>query len=384
MIKILRIITRLNIGGPAIHVISLNDGLDKKKFKSYLVTGKEGEGEGSMLGLAKERGFDVIVIPELEREISPIKDLIALFKLIKLIRKIKPYIVHTHTAKAGFLGRLAARLCGVKIIIHTFHGHVLHSYFGKIKTDFFIFLERMLSLLSTRIITISPHQMEEILSFKIGNKQRVVVIPLGLPLERFYDLSSKKGFLRNELGISDCPLVGIIARLVPIKDIGTFLLSAKLVLVDIPNAKFAIVGDGPLLDEMERYAKSLGIEKSTFFLGFRDDLDKIYADLDCLVLCSLNEGLPVCIIEAQASGIPVIATSVGGVVDLITDRKTGLLVPKKDPSALAEAIKQVLQNRELARKMADLARKEVNKYEEKRLIKDIEALYEELIAKLKY
>lgn len=380
MLVVLRIITRLNVGGPSIHTILLSSGLCKERFKTYLVFGKEGKDEGSLKDEAEKTNIELIFIPELQREISPIKDIIALFKLIRIIRRIKPDIVHTHMAKAGMLGRLAAWLCGVRIIIHTFHGNIFHSYFSKAKTLFFIFIERLLSIISTKIITLTESQRDEVLKFKIGNKNKVVIIPLGLSLDKFY--SPKKGLLRKELGISEEPLIGTTARLVPIKDIGTFLEGARIVLEEIKDAIFVIAGDGYLREELEKKAQSLGISKSVSFLGFREDLEVFYLDLTCFVLSSLNEGLPVAIIEAQASGIPVVATNVGGVPSLVSS-DTGITVSPKNPQALGEAIKSILKNPEMARKMGEKARENSKKYTIKRLIKDIERLYEEIYTSYK-
>jgi len=376
MIKVLRIITRLNIGGPSIHVILLSDRLNKERFKTYLVVGKEGKNEGSMLKEAEKRNIEVIFIPELQREISPIKDIIAFFKIIRIIRKIKPDIVHTHMAKAGTIGRLSAWICGVGIIIHTFHGNVLSSYFGRIKTLFFIFIERWLSKISTRIITLTENQRDEILKFGIGCPDKVIVIPLGLPLDRFYK-TKDGGRLRKELSVFEKPIVGTAARLVPVKDIGTFLEACKIVLEEIKDAIFVIAGDGYLRKELEKKAENLGISKMVFFLGFRDDLENIYRDLSCFVLSSLNEGLPVSIIEAQASGIPVVATDVGGVSELVS-KETGILVPPKNPNALADGIKRILKNPEISKKMGERAKENSKKYTQERLIENIEGLYEKL------
>ncbi len=377
MLKVLRIITRLNIGGPSVHTILLSEGLSKEGFKTYLVVGNEGDNEGSLRNEALKRNINLIFIPELQRGISVIMDIVAFFKLIKIIRKIRPDIIHTHMAKAGMIGRLCAWLCGVDIIIHTFHGHVLHSYFGKIKTLFFIFIERLLSLISTRIITLTENQKDEILKFGIGNKDKVVVIPLGLSLEKFYNMPEKRGLLRKELGISDKPLVGTIARLVPIKDIGTFLEAARIVKEEIKDCTFVIAGDGELREELEKKVINLGIQKGVFFLGFRDDLDIIYADLDCFVLSSLNEGLPVAIIEAQASGIPVVATDVGG-VSILVSPEVGILVPPRNANSLAKGIMNILLNKDMAKSMGEAARESSKKYTSKRLIGDIEGLYKNL------
>ena len=376
-IKVLLLIARLNIGGPAIQAIKLTKLLDKEKFEVSLVTGCEGKDEGNMLSLLGEEEVKPILVPELGREIRLLNDLKVFFKLFFLIRQEKPDIVHTHTAKAGTLGRLSAKLAGTPIIIHTFHGHIFHSYFGPLKTKVFLLIERFLSLFTSRIITISPAQRKEILGLGIGNKKKVICIPLGFDLSKFLDCQEKKGELREELGLSqDHLLIGIIARLVPIKGHTYFFEAAKMILDQIREARFIVVGDGELREELKGLAKRLKIEEETFFLGFRSDLDRIYADLDLIVLSSLNEGLPTTIIEAMASAKPVVATRVGGVVDLIEDGVTGLLVPPKNPSRLASACLEVLKDQEQTGKMGQESRRRSFQFELNRLIKDIESLYE--------
>ncbi|MDI6793427.1 MAG: glycosyltransferase family 4 protein [bacterium] len=381
-IKILRIIARLNIGGPAIHTIILTKRLDPERFRSLLVTGIEGDQEGNMLDLLGESDLKPIVIEELGREISLLDDLKALFKLYRLIRKEKPDIVHTHTAKAGTLGRAAACLARAPIIVHTFHGHVFHSYFSPLKTKIFILIEKALAGISRKIITVSQKQKEEILGYGIGDPDKVISIPLGLELNRFLDLKSIKGRLRKELGLSDQEiLIGIIARLVPVKDHSCFLSAAKIITRKHPEARFLVVGDGELRGRLESQTKELGLKDQVIFLGFRPDLDRIYADLDVVVLSSLNEGLPVAVIEAMASGLPVVATRVGGVVDLVEDGVTGRLVPPEDPEALAGGIIELLADPARRNKMGRLGRKKVYpSLSAERLVRDIENLYEDLIS----
>jgi glycosyltransferase involved in cell wall biosynthesis len=329
-----------------------------------------------MVQEAKKRGINLIFIPELGRELHPIRDIITFLKLFRQIRRIKPDIVHTHTAKAGAIGRLAAWLAGVPVIIHTFHGHVLHSYFSPAKTKLFIWIEKFLGRITDRIIVLTENQRKEISAFGIGEETKFSVIPLGLELDKFYSLEGKKGILRKELGLSsDTPLIGIVARLVPIKDHKTFLLSAQILLKKIPEAKFIIVGDGQERADLERLVEELKIKDAIFFSGFREDLDLIYADLSLLVLSSLNEGLPVAIIEAQASGTPVVSTNVGGVGELIKDGQTGYLAPPKNPEMLAEAMERLLKNQDLAKRMGEAGKENSKKYTSRRLIKDIENLY---------
>lgn len=378
-IKVLLLIARLNIGGSALQVIDLTKLLDKEKFEVSLVTGCEGKDEGNMLSLLGEQEVRPVIVPELGRKISLLDDLKAFVKLFLLIRYEKPDIVHTHTAKAGTLGRLAAKLAGAPIIIHTFHGHIFHGYFSPLKTKTFLLIERFLSLFTSRIITISPAQREEILGLGIGNKKKVVCIPLGFDLSGFLDCQEKRGELREELGLSrDHLLIGIIARLVPIKGHTYFFEAAKMILDQTKEARFIVVGDGELREELKSLVKRLKIEEATFFLGFRSDLDRIYAGLDLIVLSSLNEGLPTAIIEAMASAKPVVSTRVGGVVDLIEDGVNGLLVPPENPSQLASACLEILCDQEKARKMGREGRRRSFQFELSRLIKDIEVLYEEL------
>lgn len=380
-IKILRIIARLNIGGPAIHTTILTKRLNPERFRSLLVTGIEGDQEGNMLDLLGESDLKPIVIEELGREISLLDDLKALFKLYRLIRKEKPDIVHTHTAKAGTLGRAAACLARVPIIVHTFHGHVFHSYFSPLKTKIFILIEKALAGVSRKIITVSQKQREEILGYGIGDPNKVVSIPLGLELDRFLDLKSIKGSLRKELGLfGQEALIGIIARLVPVKDHSCFLSAAEIITRKHPEARFLVVGDGELRGRLESQTKELGLEDQVIFLGFRPDLDRIYADLDIVVLSSLNEGLPVAVIEAMAAGLPVVSTRVGGVVDLIEDGVTGRLVPPEDPEALALGILELLTDPERRNKIGRIGREKVYpSLSAERLVKDMENLYEDLM-----
>lgn len=381
--KVMRLIARLNIGGPAIHTTLLTERLNPQIFESKLVTGLEAGHEGNMLDLMGNTAVRPLIIPSLGREISPSNDLRTLYQVARLMRQYKPDIVHTHTAKAGFVGRMAARLAHVPIIVHTFHGNVFRGYFSPKKTKLFIDIEKFLAGFTDRIIVLSDQQRQEILSLGIGKADQYQIIPLGLNLTPFLEADTLRGQLRAELKVGpDVPLVGIVARLVPIKAIHFFIEAAKRVLETHPQALFLIVGDGELRAELEAQAKSLGVDKSVKFMGFRGDLPRIYADLDCSVLCSLNEGLPVAVIEALSAARPVVATDVGGVKDLIGANETGWLVPAQNVEALAQAVHEALANPALATQRAQAGRGHVYpSLDIKRLVGDIETLYLDLLRK---
>lgn len=381
-IRICRIIGRLNIGGPARHAILLTQGLQTRGYQTVLVAGQEGSQEGSLRDLAGERGLKPLFLPELGREIRPGRDLVALSKLVGLLRRQRPHIVHTHTAKAGALGRIAAKLTRIPILIHTFHGHILHSYFSRGMTRFFLEIERRLAVISTRILAVSEGQRRDLLRLRIGRPEAVGVMPLGLELEGFLRSGLRRGEVRRWLGASsETPLVGIIARLAPIKDHTTFLEAAAELHRTRPDARFLIVGDGELRSTLEQQARALELDTCVHFLGWQQDLEPIYADLDLVVLSSLNEGTPVCLIEAMAAGLPVVATSVGGTPDLVADGKTGLLVPPKDSKALSRTMGVLLGDAERRHEMGRLGREAVYPmYSAAALIDRMDRLYVSVLA----
>jgi len=381
--KVIRIIARLNIGGPAINSILLTTGLDKNRFDSILVTGIIGESEGDMSYLAEQYGINPIIIPEIGREISWKSDLVALWKLIRLIRREKPDIIHTHTAKAGTLGRIAGILTGVPCKIHTFHGHVFNNYFGPFKTKVFIWIERILARFTDRIIAISQLQYDELChEIKIAPPNKFSIIRLGFDLTEFLNSDVHQGKLRRELNISeDTLLVGIVGRLTAIKNHAMFIKSAKKVSDKITNVKFIVVGDGELESEMKELAVSLEIQDKVIFLGWRRDMPTIYADMDLVVLSSLNEGTPVTLIEALASGKAVVSTAVGGVPDIVRDAQTGILVASGDEERFADAIVDLLEDAEKRKQFGELGREFISaNYTKERLCADIERLYLDLLS----
>jgi glycosyltransferase involved in cell wall biosynthesis len=379
--RVLRIFSRLNVGGPSVHVILLTAGLRDRGYETRLVVGLEDAREGSLEDLATLKGVTVERIHALGREIRPLSDFRALRELVQLMRHFRPAVVHTHAAKAGLLGRIAARWTGVPVVVHTFHGHVLRGYFGPLKSAFFTRLEQFLGSLSDCLVAVSDAVKQDLVDLGVAPADRICVIPLGLELTHLSS-SLPRGSLRHEAGFpEDAPLVGAVGRLVPIKDLQTLLAAVPLVRKSLPETRFSIVGDGEARSLLLEESVRLGVSGVVFFHGWRRDLSEVLGDLDLVVNCSRNEGTPVALIEALAAGRPVVATRVGGTPDLLGDGARGLLVPPGDPVALASAIVTALREPEPARVRAERGQKHVlATHGAPRLIDDIDQLYRELLA----
>lgn len=379
-IRIMNVIARLNIGGPAVAVTLLTERMGAPDFESVLVCGSIEPGEGDMTYYALQKGIEPIVIPELGRSLNPIRDLRTLWKMYQLIRMWKPDVVHTHAAKAGFVGRVAARMAGVPVIIHTFHGHVFRGYFSPSKTRFFLMLERLTARMSDTIITLSDGLRRELAEdYRITRKGRITVLPLGLDLESFRMTARKSGGFREKWKVAtDAPLIGLVGRLTPIKNHRLFVEAAAEVLKQRPNARFAIVGDGELREEIEGLVDRIGLREAMIFTGWERDLPPVYSDLDVLVISSINEGTPVTVIEGLAAGCPVVATAVGGVPDLLDQGELGRLVEEQSATALGTAILETLANPpdpQLAQQRM------IDRYGIDRLVTDLSGLYRGLLAK---
>lgn len=333
----------MNIGGPAIHVAKLASGLRKNGFETTLVVGRPAASEGDMSDLAPVHNAHFQQLNNLGPRITPWDDGIAFLRLFHMMRSISPLIVHTHTAKAGALGRLAARLAGVPVVVHTFHGHVFSGYWGPTISRMAIAVERLLARFATAIVTVSATVRRELIVHRIAPAEKIHVLPLGLDLDALNSCASRRGEFRAEMGIdAGVPLVGAVGRLVPIKNQQLLLRAAGRLVSDGFHGRFVIVGDGELAERLQQLAQQLGVADRTVFTGWRRDLEKIYADLDVLVNTADNEGTPVALIEAMAARVPVVATAVGGVPDMIDAERTGFLVTAGDLDGLVEAIEKAL------------------------------------------
>ncbi len=402
-IRILRVISRMNIGGVSLHVNNLTKNLDTNKFSTRLITGTVSPGEGDMGYIAGYKKGVQVVIPELQREISPYDDLKSLLKVIKEIYRFSPDIIDSHTSKAGAISRVAAFICNLfrkrKIItVHTFHGNVLSGYFSKGKSFIFLMTERLLATLTDTIIAISTTQKWELLNiYKIGSPKKIPIIKLGFDLEPFQNAFRLKGELRKSLHISDdTVLIAMVGRMAPIKNHRMFLAAGKQLIENQTNKKIKLilVGDGEVRQQLEDYTGSLGIGENVLFYGWVKDIARIYADIDILALTSLNEGTPVSIIEAMAAAVPVVTTGVGGIKDLlgrfgseqpgdngVTICERGILCPKGDSTVFSNALKYMIESNYLLdkQKFAKAQNFVVENYSLGRLIDDIDALYERLL-----
>lgn len=330
--------------------------------------------------LAEREGVRFVSVPSLGRELHPLKDLSTFWRLLRIIRAERPDVVHTHKSKAGTLGRLAAWLCGVPVIVHTFHGHVLHGYFSEAKSKAFRLIERAMAALSHRIIAVSPKVKDDLVRHGVAGTEKIGVVYLGLDLKGFERSTRNAGGLRAELGLpQQTPLIGIVARLVPIKNVPLFLEAAKLVLVARPDAIFVVAGDGELRNELQASARSLGIAENVSFLGFRSDLERIYPDLDVLCLTSENEGSPVSLIEGLAAGCAEVSTDVGGVSDVLEGGRCGVLVPAKDPAALAREVLALIQDPARRAALGAAGRASARRFSIERLVADLDRLYKSLL-----
>lgn len=399
--RILRVIARLNTGGPAVHAILLTRGLNGGTFCSKLVTGLVGVSEGDMGYYARKMGVTPLVIPELGRDISLVNDLKAFLRLYRIIREECPDIVHTHTTKAGGLGRLATLLYNGGAVfsrrrrrarlVHSFHGHLFYGYFGPWKSRLLVLIERVLGLLTDRIITISESVKRDLVEvYKICPEGKVTIVPLGLDFRWVGEMEHRRGTLRKHAsGPSDRIVIGIVGRLTAVKNHRMFLESVCL--LDGLRVQPFVIGDGELRAELERMATSLGLEHRVTFTGWIRNPAAIYADLDIVCLTSLNEGTPITLIEAMAASRAFVATDVGGIRDLMLGCGTlhtagfmifenGVLVPSNDSQALAAALRFLLENRETCVTMGRAGQRWVGtRFSHERLVRDTKSVYTALL-----
>ncbi|MBL7718055.1 MAG: glycosyltransferase [Flavipsychrobacter sp.] len=381
------------IGGPALNATYLTKYM-APEFETTLVIGGKDDHEQDADHLTYNLGIDPVVIPEMKRAIHPISDGQAYRRVKELIQKFKPDIVHTHAAKSGVIGRMAADACKVPVIVHTFHGHVFHSYFNKLTTNTFIHIERYLAKRSSGIIAISNSQKEELChTYRICPEEKVNIIPLGLDLDKFSDnLADKRARFRSKYFIKDDELaVGIIGRIVPVKNHTLFVAAAARVLQRLDKKiKFIVIGDGESREQMEAEFREAGVDYAYFpreqreataiCTSWQTEMDMVLAGLDVVTLTSHNEGTPVSLIEAQAASRPVISTDVGGVADVVHHNVSGFITEPNNAAQFAEAILMLAESEDLRREFGAEGRKFVyQKFSYQRLITDMSGYYYRLM-----
>ncbi|MFY7943415.1 MAG: glycosyltransferase [Crocinitomicaceae bacterium] len=384
-IKILRIINRFNIGGPTYNATFLTRFMSDE-FETVLIGGLPEEGEADSLHILNDYGVKPILIPELKRNPNFFSDRKALKKIKTIIEEFKPDIVHTHAAKAGALGRKAAFDCKVPVVVHTFHGHVFHSYFGKFKTEVFRRIEKRLASKSSGIIAISAQQKNELSDkYAIANKNKIEVIPLGFDLNPFQvDLEMKRQKTRDKFNLTDDQIaVAIIGRLAPIKNHKLFLDSIEIVNQQTTKKPvFFIVGDGETRKDIEKHIEQIKTNQTIDIrlTSWIHDIKTFNAGMDIICLTSSNEGTPVSLIEAQACNIPVISTDVGGVKDIVNENETGFVVPKNNPEKFAEKLLELIEDEKKREKMSQNGWSFVkDNFHYQRLVNDMENYYHNLL-----
>ena len=388
--KIVHIITRLDKGGSAQNTLLTVLGTDTKKYDVLLFKGPTVESRMSQdenasvmadLQKAQLKRIKLVTIPFLVRRINPAYDVWAFICLFWLLIKEKPTIVHTHTSKAGFLGRLAAKLARVPIIVHTPHGHVFFGYFGPLKTQMFILLEKYAARITDRIVALTKGEKEDYQFYKIAPEDKIVVINSGVELEKIKDLSlEERQNLKRQLGIPERSfVVGTAGRLEPVKGPEFLMEAAKDILSNYPQTYFVFAGDGPLRQRLERKAYELGINTNMRFLGWRNDVTRVISIYDIFVFPSLNEGMGRVLVEAMALGRPVVASNVGGIPDLVTHGKTGFLVPPKDPGQLVRYIQVLIEDEGKRKRLGQAGKEMALNFKIEIMVEKIAELYDELL-----
>ena len=368
---IVRVIARTNVGGPSLQVTALMRGLDRDRFPQHLLRGSVEEGEADYL-LMRATDVEHVDVPGLGRSVKPLDDLRALVFLIRFMRRTRPVIVHTHTAKAGTLGRIAGVLARVPIRVHTFHGHVLHGYFSPSVTRAVVLVERVLGRFTTHTVAVGQQVLDDLVAAKIARRDSSSVVAPGVQDPGLRD----RGEARKLLGVSlDATVVTFVGRLTRIKRGERFISLARRLEAEFGNATFVVVGDGPEREMLEREARGLG---NVVFAGWQSDMAQVYAASDLLVLTSDNEGMPVALIEGAMQGVPAVATDVGSVRQVVSDGETGRVVAEGD--ALVEAVRELLGDEATMRQMgASAATRAMALFSEQRLVSDYAQLYDTLI-----
>jgi len=384
-IKVVHIITRFDQGGSAENTFLTVRGLDKGRYDVTLIRGLSFESNmnGAEQKVVEDRlaeasrcGVKVITVPDLVRRVDPLCDIRAFISLVKIIRQERPMIVHTHTSKAGLLGRLAAFLCRVPVIIHTPHGHVFWGYFASWKTSLFILLERVFACLTDQIVTLTNQEKKDHIGVRIGREDHFRIIHSGVELKKFSESEIDSPSVRESLGIPhDALVVGTVGRLIPIKGSNFLLEAAGEVIKKRPETIFVFLGEGELQKQMEERASQLGIREQVMLLGWRPDVASIMSTYDVFAFPSLNEGMGKALVEAMAMGKPVVASNVSGIRDLVVNGENGFLVPPAQPELLAKRIKYLLENPQIRQAFGMAGKRMAGGYSADSMVEEIDQLY---------
>jgi glycosyltransferase involved in cell wall biosynthesis len=371
-LRVLRVIARMNVGGPALQVSGLIRGLDPMRFEHRVLAGRVGPDETDFAAL-RAPDLPLIDAPDLGRSVRAASDVRALSHLVREMRQFRPDIVHTHTAKAGALGRLAAAVSGVPAVVHTFHGHLLRGYFSPAVTRAVVQTERALARRSDRLVAVGGHVRDDLLAARIGKPQQYVVVAPGLELPAPPSRAAARAVLDLP---HDAPVVTLVARLTQVKRPDRFLEVARAVVARHPDVVFAVCGDGELLAQLRQRAAPLG--ERVRFLGWRGDVETVYAATDVALLTSDNEGMPVSLIEAALSGVPAVTTDVGSACEVVAHGETGLVVDAS-VTALRDAVERLLSDAALRQAMGAAAAPRARAlFGVQRLVADTEHLYEQI------
>ncbi len=378
-VRVLHVITRMVLGGAQENTLLTVTRLDRARYDVTLASGPTTGPEGTLEPRIPNT-LSFVRVPELARDPHPAKDPVALARLYRLMRHGRFDIVHTHTTKAGLLGRIAAAWARVPVIVHTPHGHAFHDYLGARGSAALCVVERALARRTTRIICLTDAERDDHLRLRIGPPERFCIIHSGVDLDRFHMGHGDGEHARQKLGLSsDVPLVGCVARLVPVKGVQYLLEAMPAVRAAMPGATVVFVGDGPLRPALAAQAAARGLQRGAVFLGLRDDVAEIMPAFDVVVLPSLNEGMGRAAVEALAAGRAVVASRISGIQDVVAHEETGLLVPPRDPAALADAIVRCLRDPGLRAAFGARGRDSVSRFGVQAMLDDIDGLYRELL-----
>jgi len=376
-LTVLRIITRLDRGGSARMVLDLTKKLAEDGVHGVIITGKTTDPETDMEAYAAGHDIELYHIPQLVREIAPLKDISAFFTIRRIIRQVKPDIVHTHTSKAGIIGRFAARSTGVRHIVHTPHGNIFYGYFNSFVTSVFIMIERLASRITEKITVLTGKGLSDHVSMGIGSEDKFTVIHSGVDVSRYRNGDGDS--IRSETGYTGRMIVGWAGRLVPIKNCSLFIEAASLIKKRNSDTRFIVAGDGEERELIERLAEKLNLSESIAFLGDCKYMPSVMASFDVFVLSSHNEGFGRVLVEAMASGAVVVSTHVGGTADVIEDGVSGMLVPPGNPPAMADAVCKVLDDDKLRVRLVKAEKERAGLFDIRPMVDKFEELYAEIL-----